>query len=1402
MDNALLQKRRSTKPQSDQAEKTHGDHSRPDRSGGGSAGMPLFLQRQVETSLAEEEQQELEEEEVPQVQAKLVVGARDDPYEQEADDAAKAVVQRSAAPDITPLEEEEEVEELGVQAKLTVGAPDDDYEREADQVAEVVRRKVQPQEPAKATTTIQSSRPSSPAAIHSPSAGVPLSSPIRDQVEPVLQTDFSDVRIHHLSADRELAKSLQAKAFTHQNHIWLGDNQSPEDVELMAHELTHVSQQTAASGSGPTLQRQPVDTASIQDGELVRLRMQHQIEAALGVHAPAPRTNASPSETGTQTSVPALATARPELIEAERSLDRTEVTAQAEQLQPYARPEIDRSAEQRPLVEQAAQETSTAIDREPPPLEAQSQDEAAPPATTATSEAGQDAVVSADQAASLVDQSFGSADAQAMPLTPPSLRLPEPAAAVDAAGIPLPADPDGEAEVTALAEQTQRLRDQGFVFRQQASQERANAHILRGNIGLVQAGIEQSQNGVQVARGNVNSRRSLLNEARQALAVSEEKAATVAAQAPEGVSRSGQERERSSPMARRARELVGENQAHTPSDPEAAQNAQEQGSRLNQVGSDTHTIDSTIAEVQEAAGTLVQDAEHATEVNSQTQDRLDSTEETLTQTEDTLGQMQEQNSQARSQLGATLDAPAILAAQAEQLDQEGMALISISEQMESQLISCQNNYAKGMNEIPAPETLDAEEGGAEEDHLIQRNHEAGATSQPINLGAGLPSWLTGVREVNAEQRQQRFLAQQRQRQSELRFIASQGDVSQMGAGERRRLAMRLLGRRISARLSGVSWPSFGSIARGAGHLAVALIDPRTPLMGVINGINTIVNGVARFVQEPSWGNGLRLAADVATGITIVLGSITALAAVIIAIMAALSIVSFGTLAPVTGPVIAFCSTVMTTVGGWTVYAGLIAAGLQALVFVKDLYLAGTAETADHLIGHTDRMSEDATAAGGALLQAGVGRLAQVGGRHLQSSIAEAGGGVRFAAGMGARAAPARVARGVQHAGGVRAYARGVGAGARETFSQLGERVASAGGVGAFSLQTAAGAARRVGRVGRFLWHQFRTGGPGTVSTRQGFSRNFLIGEGIPKGAGFAGLRAAATTTRMNVMIDELVTRGVPITAPSPTSLARARAAFDAGRATPQDLRTLIQQAVADSRAYIQAAKGSTSLPHNIVKGCCGPGRDVSATSLGAMAMDSPTAMLLRRFQSLEVFGVGQHGFSVVTFPGNPPTRFLIDPTFSQFMRRGWRTAASTDAPAQVIRGHVSGSTLARDLARDGFIPLTPENAALYARAMGASESNAAALGQRLFGGRLAVTEEVIGAPSAPLAAGTHRGPIASLGHLGASGPDVIDLSESLRFLREHMASVRAAGDPGNLLPSLGALERRLTAAQASLRRTP
>ena len=84
--------------------------------------------------------------------------------------------------------------------------------------------------------------------IRSPGRGSPLPPMIRARVEPVLGADLSHVRVHDDAVARRAAGALQAKAFTHRHHIWLGPQQSSEDLPLMAHEATHVVQQGASPG--------------------------------------------------------------------------------------------------------------------------------------------------------------------------------------------------------------------------------------------------------------------------------------------------------------------------------------------------------------------------------------------------------------------------------------------------------------------------------------------------------------------------------------------------------------------------------------------------------------------------------------------------------------------------------------------------------------------------------------------------------------------------------------------------------------------------------------------------------------------------------------------------------------------------------------------------------------------------------------------------------------------------------------------------------------------------------------------------------------------------------------------------------------------------------------------------
>ncbi|MDI5920401.1 DUF4157 domain-containing protein [Halomonas sp. LR5S13] len=77
-----------------------------------------------------------------------------------------------------------------------------------------------------------------------PGPGGPLPASVRTFMEPRFGVDFSDVRIHDAPSDRRAADRIGARAFTHRHHIWMGQDESVDNRRLMAHELTHVVQQT------------------------------------------------------------------------------------------------------------------------------------------------------------------------------------------------------------------------------------------------------------------------------------------------------------------------------------------------------------------------------------------------------------------------------------------------------------------------------------------------------------------------------------------------------------------------------------------------------------------------------------------------------------------------------------------------------------------------------------------------------------------------------------------------------------------------------------------------------------------------------------------------------------------------------------------------------------------------------------------------------------------------------------------------------------------------------------------------------------------------------------------------------------------------------------------------------
>lgn len=162
---------------------------------------------------------------------------------------------------------------LAVQPKLTVGAPNDKYEQEADKVAAQVVKQINA--PQSSTQDIQRETPQEEEALQmkpmlqrmgheggdvssdiessiqgARGGGAALEPRLQDQMGQAMGADFSGVRVHTDARSDQLNQSIQAKAFTTGNDVFFRqgayDPTSQGGQALIAHELTHVVQQTGA----------------------------------------------------------------------------------------------------------------------------------------------------------------------------------------------------------------------------------------------------------------------------------------------------------------------------------------------------------------------------------------------------------------------------------------------------------------------------------------------------------------------------------------------------------------------------------------------------------------------------------------------------------------------------------------------------------------------------------------------------------------------------------------------------------------------------------------------------------------------------------------------------------------------------------------------------------------------------------------------------------------------------------------------------------------------------------------------------------------------------------------------------------------------------------------------------
>lgn len=217
------------------------------------------------------------------VQTKLTIGKPGDRYEQEADSMADRVmsmpdpnVQRKCAEckeeeNLQRQPEEEEDKEL-IQSKELRRQPEEEEDEEIATMSNEVRREVDEEEEEEISpmsnelrreTDEEEEETVSPKSLSGGTpqvtpeiqnsissmkgGGQPLPDSTRAFFEPRFKRDFSRVRLHTDSRAAEIAKSINARAFTVGRNIAFGAGQYSPDASsgkrLLAHELTHTVQQ-------------------------------------------------------------------------------------------------------------------------------------------------------------------------------------------------------------------------------------------------------------------------------------------------------------------------------------------------------------------------------------------------------------------------------------------------------------------------------------------------------------------------------------------------------------------------------------------------------------------------------------------------------------------------------------------------------------------------------------------------------------------------------------------------------------------------------------------------------------------------------------------------------------------------------------------------------------------------------------------------------------------------------------------------------------------------------------------------------------------------------------------------------------------------------------------------------
>jgi len=194
------------------------------------------------------------------LQHKLVVGAANDPYEQEADRVARqvmgtwatAVATTKQGPNQRRSPEEEDVAHAKPLASNITPLVNRTFEKKDGVQSDDLMQ-------GKLPNPLESFEPEGgfEARLSASGTGNPLSASTLAFMEERFGADFSEVRLHTGSEAAHLSRAINAQAFSHGRDIYFAagksDVESSAGKQLLAHELTHTIQQGATGTHVPRL---------------------------------------------------------------------------------------------------------------------------------------------------------------------------------------------------------------------------------------------------------------------------------------------------------------------------------------------------------------------------------------------------------------------------------------------------------------------------------------------------------------------------------------------------------------------------------------------------------------------------------------------------------------------------------------------------------------------------------------------------------------------------------------------------------------------------------------------------------------------------------------------------------------------------------------------------------------------------------------------------------------------------------------------------------------------------------------------------------------------------------------------------------------------------------------------